>query len=239
MKIKLIALMAITLVACKMSNNSHLLKVTDFKEKSTVSGSNIIDVRSPEEFKEGYIKGATNVDYNGANFESEISTLDKNGTYYLYCLSGRRSGEALDKMISMGYKNTYSLEGGIKAWKAANLPVEVPPVDPNDTTSKTTTADPTDFKTAIYGDKLVLVDFNATWCGPCKRMQPFVDMIREERAKEVIVFSIDTDEETQLAMEYQIVNLPTVILMKKGTVLYREEGYHDQQSLNDLVTKFK
>lgn len=241
MKIKFFGILVLAVFSCKTTNNASLLNVADFSERSSVTGSGIIDVRSPEEYNEGYIKGAVNIDFNGANFENEISRLDKNSPYFIYCLSGSRSNKAMEKMQAAGFKNTYGLDGGIKAWKEAKMPLETASTQSADTTQKpfADVKDPTDFKTAIYGDKLVFVDFNATWCGPCKRMQPFVDMIKEERSSEVIVFSIDTDEQAQLAQEYQIVNLPTVMLIKKGSVLYRQEGYQDQASLNALVTKFK
>lgn len=237
MKIKLIGLIAIIFSACNASHQSGILSVTDFKAKSATEGATIIDVRTPEEFNGGYIKGAVNIDYQGTDFDTEVAKLDKEKPYFLYCKSGKRSGNALDKMKAAGFKNVYGLDGGIEAWTNEKQAVELPGSSAQNTSPAA--ADPTDFKTAIFGDKLVLVDFNATWCGPCKRMQPFVDMIKEERNKEVIVFSIDTDEQTALAQEYQIQNLPTVMLIKNGSVLYREEGYHDQESLNELVTKFK
>lgn len=240
MKNNLILLLLVAFASCTSVNKSQILNVKDFNDKTTSANAKIIDVRTPEEFNEGCISGAVNIDYNGANFESELANLDKNETYLIYCLSGNRSGKALDKMHELGFKNIFHLDGGIKAWQAADMPLEVP----GEITFKTETPEKTesqapDFKTAIYGDKLVFIDFNATWCGPCRKMQPFVDMIKEERPNDVLVYGIDTDQQPQLAQEYQIVNLPTVILMKKGVVLYRQEGYHDQQSLNDLVTKYK
>ncbi len=234
MKIKFIGFIAILLSACSASQQSGILSVHDFKEKSSAEGATILDVRTPEEFNGGYIKGAVNIDYQGTDFETQINQLDKEKSYFLYCKSGKRSGDALEKMKAAGFKNVYGLEGGIVAWTNDKQAVEVA-----GQTATPAVADPTDFKTAIFGNKLVFVDFNATWCGPCKRMQPFVDMIKEERSNEVIVFSIDTDEQTALAQEYQIQNLPTVMLIKNGSVLYRAEGFHDQESLNELVTKFK
>ncbi len=234
MKIKFIGLIAILLSACSASQQSGLLSVSDFKEKSAAEAGTIIDVRTPEEFNGGYIKGALNIDYKATDFETQIDKLNKEKSYFIYCHTGNRSNNAIEKMKAAGFKNVYGLEGGIVAWTSEKQAVEVA-----GQTATPVVADPTDFKTAIFGSKLVFVDFNATWCGPCKRMQPFVDMIKEERSNEVIVFSIDTDEQAALAQEYQIQNLPTVMLIKNGSVLYRAEGFHDQESLNELVTKFK
>lgn len=237
MKYILSITLALFLLACKTQSTGGLTP-TDFNKQITTEDVKIIDVRTPEEYNEGFIKGAINIDWNAGDFETAISQFGKDQKLYLYCKSGTRSGNAYELLKKLGYKNVYNLEGGFTAWKAAKLPVETSVVA-EPTIQKLEAEKPIDFKTAIYGDKLVFVDFNATWCGPCKRMQPFVDIIKEERSSEVLVYSIDTDKEVELAREYQIFNLPTVILLKKGAVLYRQEGYHDQKTLNDLVTKFK
>lgn len=228
--------LAILLMACKTQSNAGLTPA-DFNKQITAEEVKLIDVRTPEEYNEGYIKGAINIDWNAGDFETAVSQFGKDQKIYLYCKSGTRSGHAFELLKKLGYKNVFNLAGGITAWKAAQLPVETKAAE--QAAVKPTEANPLDFKTAIYGDKLVFVDFNATWCGPCRRMQPFVDMIKEERSSEVLVYSIDTDQEVELAKEYQIFNLPTVVLLKKGAVLYRKEGYHDQKMLNDLVTKYK
>ncbi len=236
MKYILSLTIAIFLVACKTQSNSGL-SPADFNKKITSEEVKLIDVRTPEEYNEGFIKGAINIDWNAGDFETAMTQFDKDQKIFLYCRSGKRSGSAYDLLKKLGYKHLYNLGGGIIAWKAAQLPVEAKASA--QVSSKHIETNPIDFKTAIYGDKLVFVDFNATWCGPCRRMQPFVDIIKEERSSDVLVYSIDTDIEVALAQEYQIFNLPTVILLKKGAVLYRKEGYHDQKMLNDLVSKYK
>lgn len=237
MKYYLAFTLALVLLACK-TQTKQSLNPADFSKQIASEDAKIIDVRTPDEFNEGFIKGAINIDWNAGDFETAVSQFGKDQKLYLYCKSGTRSGNAFELLKKLGYKNVYNLEGGITAWKSAQLPIETKAaVEP--TTQNVETVKPIDFKTAIYGDKLVFVDFNATWCGPCRRMQPFVDIIKEERSSEVLVYSIDTDKEVDLAKEYQIYNLPTVVLLKKGAVLYRKEGYHDQKTLNDLVTKFK
>jgi rhodanese-related sulfurtransferase len=73
----------------------------------------ILDVRTPEEFKETRVKGAVNIDFKNPNFKSEIEKLDKNKPYKLYCRSGNRSGKAMELMKGMGFTNLENL-GSVK-----------------------------------------------------------------------------------------------------------------------------
>ena len=84
------------------------------KKKNTI----VLDVRTPEEYKSGYIGNAVN--YNVMDslvFINEVSSLDKNKKYLLYCKSGRRSGKALVMMKNMGFRKVHHLNGGITEWK--------------------------------------------------------------------------------------------------------------------------
>ncbi len=82
----------------------------------------IIDVRTAEEFAEGHIENAVNIDYYASTFESDIHALDKDKVYLIYCRSGNRSGKALDIMEDLGFQEVYDLGGGIVAWINAGLP---------------------------------------------------------------------------------------------------------------------
>ena len=78
----------------------------------------ILDVRTPQEFEEGYIPGAVNIDiYLGQGFLEELGKLDKSKNYYVYCRSGARSGQACAIMNSIGIENAYNLEGGFMNWE--------------------------------------------------------------------------------------------------------------------------
>ncbi len=82
------------------------------------SNAFVLDVRTPEEVEEGYIPGATNIDfYLGPDFLAEVEKLDKNKNYYVYCRSGNRSGQACAIMENAGFKNAYNLEGGFMNWQ--------------------------------------------------------------------------------------------------------------------------
>tara|TARA_A100001015_G_scaffold283729_1_gene349339 strand:+ start:1022 stop:1405 length:384 start_codon:yes stop_codon:yes gene_type:complete len=78
----------------------------------------ILDVRTEEEFESGYIKGALNMDIRGgADFLASIESLDKSKSYFVYCRSGARSGQACQLMSQMGFSAVYNLDGGVLAWE--------------------------------------------------------------------------------------------------------------------------
>jgi rhodanese-related sulfurtransferase len=83
----------------------------------------IIDVRTPAEFASGHLEGAINMDVEGGEFTSQVATLDKTGTYLLYCHSGRRAGIAMDQMASMGFPGVTNLGGLEDAAAVTSLPI--------------------------------------------------------------------------------------------------------------------
>jgi phage shock protein E len=84
----------------------------------------VLDIRTPEEFAVSHIAGATNINFRAADFEKAVATLDKNRTYLLHCASGNRSKQSLPTFNKLDFKSIYHLDGGIKAWQKAELPVE-------------------------------------------------------------------------------------------------------------------
>jgi phage shock protein E len=84
----------------------------------------VLDVRTPKEFKEGRIAGATNIDFRGADFEQRLKGLDKTKAYLVHCAAGGRSSQALPAFNRLQFRSIYHLDGGIKAWEKAGLPLE-------------------------------------------------------------------------------------------------------------------
>jgi len=84
----------------------------------------VIDVRTPEEFAEGHIEGAINIDFKGANFKEELSKLDPKKEYLMHCRSGGRSTAAKPVFTELGFERLYHLDDGFIAWEEAGLPVE-------------------------------------------------------------------------------------------------------------------
>ena len=82
----------------------------------------IIDVRTPEEYAGGHIEKAINLDYNSETFADELDQLDKEKTYLIYSQTDQRSGEALDMMAELGFREVYNMLGGIVQWEELKLP---------------------------------------------------------------------------------------------------------------------
>jgi rhodanese-related sulfurtransferase len=122
---KLIALIGsiLLLAGCSSSSSAIDLSVTEFSSKVAEAGVITLDVRTPGEYAEGHLEGARLIDFQSGNFENEISTLDKNATYAVYCRSGNRSGQAVKVMHDAGFHNVYNLNGGVIDWANAGLPL--------------------------------------------------------------------------------------------------------------------
>ncbi len=82
-------------------------------------GTTIVDVRTPQEYAQGHLPGAVNVDVSSPDFAARLATLDPRAPYAVYCHSGNRSGVAVATMAEQGFTNSYHLQGGITAWQGA------------------------------------------------------------------------------------------------------------------------
>ena len=94
------------------------------------------------------------------------------------------------------------------------------------------------FNDIINGDKPVLVDFHATWCGPCKIMSPTIESIGKELSGQARVLKIDVDKNEAVANLYRIQSVPTLIIFKKGEIVWRISGVMDKNALMEQIKKF-
>ncbi len=95
-----------------------------------------------------------------------------------------------------------------------------------------------EFEKELEGDMPVLVDFYATWCGPCKMQSPILHEFAEEMGDKVKVVKIDVDQNEKLAYKYSIMTIPTIAVFKNGEMKEKNVGLTSKAGLSDLVIKY-
>lgn len=110
-------------LACAEDKAKHL-KSAEAAPIVAEGNVTVIDVRTPDEFKEGHIKGATNIDILSNDFEAQLAKLDKSKPYLIHCQSGGRSMRALKVFEKLGFENLIHLDDGFGGWESAGKPVE-------------------------------------------------------------------------------------------------------------------
>ena len=93
------------------------------------------------------------------------------------------------------------------------------------------------FNEIINNNNLVLVDFYADWCGPCKMLAPIIAEIKEELKDKVYVIKVNVDQEDELANKFGIYSIPTLVLIKDGKEIDRKTGYNTKQIIIDWINR--
>jgi thioredoxin 1 len=94
------------------------------------------------------------------------------------------------------------------------------------------------FSEVIRSEKPVLVDFFATWCGPCKMMTPILHEVKTAMGDKVTIIKIDIDKNPEVASQFEVQSVPTLILFKKGTVQWRQSGVVPAKELQQVLSRF-
>ena len=94
------------------------------------------------------------------------------------------------------------------------------------------------FNEVISGDQLVLVDFFATWCQPCKMMHPILEQLKSQLGYKIRVIKIDVDRNNTTAARFNIQSVPTLMLFRKGEVLWRRSGVTQSSELLQIINSY-
>lgn len=232
MNIKLMALFLSFFVAggVKAQNKTEQKSLTakEFYKKIEITKDlQLVDVRTPDEFLNGHLINAMNIDWKADDFEEKSKALDKGKPVFLYCMSGPRSNAAGTKLLEMGFKNVYVMEGGMMKWRNADLP-EIKK-------SESAGMSLAQYNEVLKSETLVLVDFYAEWCAPCRKMEPYLKRIASEMSDKVKVVRINADENTELFKELNISALPVLKLYKNKNVIWENLGFVEEAEVRKQI----
>ncbi|QRM89484.1 rhodanese-like domain-containing protein [Lacinutrix sp. WUR7] len=126
LSILLITVLTLSVFSCKETDKTNIEVVSTQEMQALLKMDKIqlVDVRTPKEFKSGYIETAQNIDFFSPTFDADILKLDKDKPVLLYCKSGGRSAKCAEKLQLAGFTKIYDLEGGISRWKHEGLAVK-------------------------------------------------------------------------------------------------------------------
>jgi thioredoxin len=227
LNIGILALSLLFFINCSNGQNAKSnVDANAFNELVNASKqAQLIDVRTPEEYSKGHLINALNFDWNGNEFDKQVSSLNKEASVFVYCLSGGRSAAAAAQLRSAGFKNVIELNGGIMKWRGANLP------ETTEATIQNTGMNVADFQKLTQSDKIVLIDFYADWCAPCKKMKPYLMEIQEELKASVVLIRINADDNQALCKSLKIDALPVLQVYKAGQLTWNQIGFVDKATV--------
>lgn len=118
-----VLILSITFISCaqnkKSEESNEIVTIISIEELENASSTiQLIDVRTPEEYNDGFIKNAKNINLKDDDFLDQMSKFDKNKPVYVYCMVGGRSGRAAAQLKDAGFNKIYDFKGGMKEWKA-------------------------------------------------------------------------------------------------------------------------
>jgi rhodanese-related sulfurtransferase len=212
-----------------IGQNSNALAPVEFEKQLSQKDIQLLDVRTAGEYSSGHIKQSLQADWNDqSQFLERVKFVDKEKPVYVYCLSGGRSAAAAKWMRDNGYHTVYELKGGISAWKAASLPVE------GITEAKQISKQ--EFLSQVSSKGLVLADFGAEWCPPCKKMQPVLEELKKEMGSRFSLLQVDAGQQTALMKDLNIEGIPEFLLFKDGREVWRKNGVVGIDELKKVIS---
>ncbi|MBC7571905.1 MAG: thioredoxin [Spirosoma sp.] len=214
--------------------SAQTLTTAEFEARlKQTTAPQLLDVRTTGEFGGGHLPAAANLDVRNPAFGDSLARFDKTRPVFVYCLSGGRSAQAAQQMRERGF-SVYELQGGYLKWTTQLKPIEGVPAQPA-TSAKAITPDALQKLTA--NNRLVLVDFYASWCAPCQKMMPIIEQLQAQYAGKVTIVKADADASKALMQAYQVDEIPTLLLLKEGKLTQRLIGLQTAAMLSELLDK--
>jgi rhodanese-related sulfurtransferase len=206
------------------------LPAIDFEKRINLQHPQLLDVRTAGEYQSGHLKNSLQADWlNKAQFEDRIKYLDKTRPLLVYCASGGRSAQAAKWLLENGFTDVQNLKGGLTTWKLEGKAVEG--------AEKKSQLGIAKYNSLSASGNIVLIDFGAEWCPPCKKMEPVLAQLQEELKGQFTLIKIDGGIDIDIMKVMKVDAIPTFVIYKKGIETWRKQGVMEIAELKKQLTE--
>ncbi|MEP7093137.1 MAG: rhodanese-like domain-containing protein [Flavobacterium sp.] len=218
----------ITIAGFSQNENSNTLSLDLFYTKiKSQEKPQIIDARTPEEFALNHIEGAVNFNLQTENYTKYTAALDKSKPIFIYSIGAGRSVALEKELLKTGFKEAYSLEGGIANWIGSGKPFY------SNSKGKLSLKE---YNKIITDNNTVLVDIGSTHCPGCKKVKPILETIKAQYGENLKIVEIDLEDNPQFIADLKIVKVfPTLILYQKEKIIFKKDGLADLKKDVDVA----
>jgi thioredoxin 1 len=221
------------------STGGSLSPIEFEKQMKNFSDKQIVDVRTPEEFNSGYIEGALLINFYDNDYAQKVNLLDKSKPVFVYCKAGGRSAEAAKQMRNAGFTTVFELNGGMMSWENAGKPIVKPTSSTNTTIEKKSghLYSKADLDSTIKNSPIVLIDFYAKWCLPCRKMNPILEELAKEYQGKVTFCKVEVDDAKDLCKVMNVEAPPVLKVFVKGVETKSAIGFQTKEQIIGLLPK--
>ncbi|MHC0441538.1 thioredoxin domain-containing protein [Flavobacterium sp. 3-210] len=222
----------IAITVFSQTKSSNTISLDAFYSKiQAEKNPQIIDARGAEEFALNHIIGAVNFNLESKDYAERIAVLDKSKPVFTYSIGAGRSVWLADDLLKKGFKEVYSLEGGIANWIGGGKTYFT------NSKSKLTLAE---YNKIISDNKTVLVDIGSVYCGACKKVKPVLETIKTQYGSNLKIVEIDLEDNTQVIADLKKIKVfPTLILYQNGKIILKKEGFENLKNEVDVALASK
>ena len=225
LKIYIATLFSFLILSCNGQKNDAYENIAPatFSEKiKALPNAQIIDVRTPEEYKSQHIDKAQNINWNGNDFENKVAALDKKQPVFVYCMVGGRSKKASDKLVEMGFSKVYDLQGGIMKWNAASL---------SKPSEKIVGMCSQEYEDLLKSKSKIMINFYANWCEPCIKMKPYIMKMQSDLKDQITIVRLNADENKTLISDLKLDGLPVILIYENAELKWKHIGFLSEEDL--------
>ncbi|MCK9404344.1 MAG: thioredoxin domain-containing protein [Chitinophagaceae bacterium] len=206
-----------TFLSCANVSSQDEISPAEFEKKLAAQQSQLLDVRTAGEYQSGHLKNSLQADWlNQEQFADRVKYLDKSKPLLVYCASGIRSAAAAKWLLNNGFTNVQNLKGGLTSWKLEGRPME----GADDKTQMGID----DYNQLTKSNQVVLVDFGAEWCPPCKKMEPVLQRLQKELPNQFKLVKVDGGDDLEVMKAQKVDAIPVFIIYKNGKEVWRKQG---------------